>query len=104
MVSPVLKDGLDQMEIDLSVLDFGIFQPAHKLSLLTGGLRLACTMDTPFAQVDTFLHKYAHNRAIKCDQVPNIVKVDSGVQNHVNYGTIKREAIRHCSSPGLFWL
>jgi len=44
------------------VIDFGIFQPAHKLPLLAGCLCHTCPMDPPFAQVDTFLQKYAHNR------------------------------------------
>jgi hypothetical protein len=94
------KDGLIQVRVNRSVIDFGVFQPAYKLSLLTGGLCLAGTMDTPYAQVDTFLQKYTPDRPGKGDQAAKIVKMDSSVQNHVKYGTIKREAVRHCSSPG----
>lgn len=63
----------------MRLLDLGAFQPAHKLSLLTGGLRPTGTMNPPFAKVDIFLHKYVYNRPGKCDQVTKIVKMDSGV-------------------------
>ena len=91
MVAPLGKDGLDQIGIDLRRLDLGISQPTHKLPLLTGGIRPACTMDTPFAQVDTFLQKYTHYRPGKCDQAAHIVKADSGVQNHVNYQYLRQK-------------
>jgi hypothetical protein len=90
---PFRKDSLDQIGINRGMVYSGIFQPASKLPLLTGGFRLTSAMNTPLAHVNAFLHKHAHNRPSKGDQATHIVKLDSGVQNHLNYGTIKSETV-----------
>ena len=101
--TPICKGRLHQTPVDSRWDDLGIFQPAYKLPLLARRLCFPRTMYPPLAQVDTFLHEYAHYRPGKCDQATHVMKTNLAVSNHLDYGTIKSEAVRHRSSPGLFW-
>ena len=100
---PARQGRLRQLFVDRSFVDLGVVQPASKLALFAGRLHCSRSMIAPMAQVHTLFLEDAHHGPDEGHQATSIMKVNPTVQNQLQYGTIKREAVHPCPSPAAVW-